>query len=409
MDRQLEIGLSLSLSGEFAAMGRQAEAAVRLFVSDTNAGGGLVIGGERYELTLKCLDDQSRQDKAAELYQLLCCEDRAGLVFGPYSSGLARVAATITEKAGKLLINHGGADDDLHRRGYRLIVSVLTPASEYMSGLVRLLATLKFWRKRVAIVSSRSPFAQAVAGGIERACAERNPRRRGVRVRLKYTGNIESDHVPELIGRALRRNRINVLLSAGSYQHDLAAMRIAASPSFSIPVLGCVGAGVERFRSDLGEDAEGIIGPSQWEEGVETQPLIGPSPREFVRRMHEHCPGGVDYPAAQIYAAGLVTIAAIKRADSLDPEAWRRAFSDLRTSTLFGDFAIDGASGRQTGHRMLLVQWHGGRKTIIEPRESADAGELELPSGWRMILGALRFGLSRGSSDNHTEDGDDPG
>ena len=35
---KITIGLSLSLSGEYAAMGREAETAIRLFIADANAG-----------------------------------------------------------------------------------------------------------------------------------------------------------------------------------------------------------------------------------------------------------------------------------------------------------------------------------------------------------------------------------
>ena len=171
MAHKLTIGLSLSLSGEYASMGRQAEAAMRLFVSDTNAGGGIRIGGRRHELAIECIDDQSRRERTAEIYRMLCFERRVEVIFGPYSSALARVAAPVVEAAGMVMVNHGGASDDLYERGHRMIVGILTPASEYLTGAARLVGTLKFWRKRVAIISSRGRFARIVAGGFERACA----------------------------------------------------------------------------------------------------------------------------------------------------------------------------------------------------------------------------------------------
>ena len=408
MAQKLTIGLSLSLSGEYAAMGRQAEVALRLFVGDTNAGGGIVAAGQRYELALECIDDNSRRDRVAQIYRVLCFERRVDLVFGPYSSGLTRVAAPLADQAGMVLVNHGGADDDLHSRAYPMVFGVLTPASEYMTAMVRLLTTLKFWRKRVAIFSSGSPFARAVAGGVERACAERRARRRGVRICLKFAGSFAPAPTTERLARALRRNRINILLSAGSYAHDLAMMRLGVSPQLNIPVLGCIAAGVAGFHDDLSEDAEGIVGPSQWEEDVQVTPAIGPTPAEFVRRMRTQSAGAVDYPAAQIYAAGLVTAAAIRAADSPDQERLRRAFPDLRTSTFFGDFAIERATGRQTGHRMLLVQWHGGRKVIIEPEPIDDSGSLELPSGWRLLFGSQWARLRRrGDESDRAHERDD--
>ena len=204
---------------------------------------------------------------------------------------------------------------------------------------------------------------------------------------MKYTGTFDRDRTPDLLVRALRRNRINAFVSVGGYEHDLAMMRVAAAEHLNIPVLGCVAAGVDRFGFDLGAAAEGIVGPSQWEPELELRPETGPSPAEFARRMGAVA-GACDYPAAQIYAAGLLTAAALRAADSPAPARLRAAFADLRTTTLFGAFAINRVTGQQLEHQMLLVQWHEGRKHIIGPDEQSADGDLELPSGWRLLLGS---------------------
>jgi branched-chain amino acid transport system substrate-binding protein len=384
MVRDLTIGLSLSLTGKYAAMGRQAEAALRCFVADTNANGGLAIAGARHFLALDCFDDSSRADRAREIYRELCFTQPRDLVFGPYSSGLTRAVAPLAEQSGRVMVNHGGADDALHAQGYRMLVSVLTPASAYLLGFVELLATLKFWRKRLALATTRTPFATAIADGLEHAVATRRAWIHGVRLRLKYAGPFDPARTPELLVRALRRNRINALVSVGSYEHDLAMMRLATARHLNIPVLGCVAAGLDRFHDDLGDDAEGIVGPSQWERDFTIRPELGPSSAEFVQRMNA-AGGACDYPAAQIYAAGLLTLAAIPACDSLDQPRLRAAFADLRTSTFFGDFALDRETGRQLGHKMLLIQWHEGHKQLIDPN-SEDAGELEFPVAWRLLM-----------------------
>ena len=150
---KLTIGLSLSLSGRYAAMGCQAESALRLFAADTNAAGGIEISGQRYDIALECADDQGDQRHAASIYRELSSSRQVNLLFSPYGSALTRAAAPIAEAAGLLFVNHGGADDGLYQRAYRMLVGVLTPASGYMTELARLISNLKFWRKRVAIVS----------------------------------------------------------------------------------------------------------------------------------------------------------------------------------------------------------------------------------------------------------------
>ncbi len=376
-------------------MGSQAESALRLFVAETNAGGGIEIKGQRHRIELQCVDDRGEQRRAASIYQELCATHKADLLFGPYGSGLVRLTAPIAENAGLLYVNHGGADERIYQRGYRLLVGVLTPASRYMTELIQLVSSLKFWRKRVAIVAADSPFATAVAQGAERACAQRSIRRRGTRIRVKFRGRFDQQFDGGHFYRVLRRNRINVLLSVGSYQHDVDVMRFASAEPLSIPVLGCVAAGINQFSADLGSKAEGIIGPAQWDPSLQVRPLLGPTPTEFVARFRALCGCEPDYPAAQAYAAGLLTITAVRAANSLESARVREAFSRLRTSTLFGDFAIEPVSGEQVAHRMLVVQWHQGRKVIIRPEPTLDLVELEFPPGWRLLLGSLRNVLMR--------------
>jgi branched-chain amino acid transport system substrate-binding protein len=403
---KIRFGLSLSLSGRYAAMGRQAEAALRVFAATTNDRGGIRVGGEPRDVELVCVDDRSDAARAVEIYRSLCFEDPCDLTIGPYSSLLARAAAPVASEAGRVFVNHGGADDELYSRGDRMIVGVLSPASSYMAGFVRLLAVLKFWRKRVAIVAAPTPFARAVSGGVERECEERYARRRRVKIRVKWNAQFDPVASPAKLFPALKRNRVNAVVSAGSYAHDLAVVRAIVAANLNVPVLGCVAAGVSVFGADLGAEAAGIVGPSQWEESLTITPELGLSTREFLRAIRPALRGeSPDYTAAQAYAAGALAVGAIERAGSLDQASIRDAFSDLRTTTLFGDFQIDRVSGRQVGHRMLLVQWHEGRKLVIEPESHAETGEIEFPSGWKLILaGVEMLKLNRDRDDQDEEE-----
>ena len=360
MAKRITIGLSLSLTGEYAAMGRQAEAALRLLVADLNAAAGVRVGGEFREVALECIDDASDAQRCAEIYRALVAERRVDLLLGPYSSGLVRAAAPIAEEARMVLVNHGGAADDLYEHGYGMIVGVLSPASGYLTGFVGLLATLKFWRKRLAIVAQSLPFAGAVASGVERAATERAARRRGVRVRVKWNGEFDSVTTPPNLFPALARNRVNALVSAGSFAHDVAVIRAVTASELNIPVLACVAAGVERFGIELGEHAEGIVGPSQWEEGTQFKPEIGPDAAAFARRMHA-AGAACDYVAAQAFAAAYtaaygsapelhgakaydgaqVMIAALKACGACTGLSLANAIRAVHYSGLLGDFAYD--------------------------------------------------------------------
>jgi len=393
MIKPIRLGLSLSLSGAYAAMGRQAEAALRLAVSDINQGGGIRVGGAQSRpVVMECLDDASDPARCAEIYRQLCFTNPVDILLGPYSSRLARAAAPIAGDARRVMINHGGADDELYARGDRTIVAVLSCASDYMARVVPLLAALKMWRKRLAIIAAPTPFAKSVARGVENACAERTAKRGGVRIRVKYSARFDPEAMRETLIPALARNRVNAVVSAGDFTHDVGVIRMLATSHLYIPVLSCVAAGVEDFGRELGDLAEGVVGPSQWEAQARITPELGPSPEEFEKRFAAEYPRiACDYPAAQAYAAAIVAKAAIEISGALDQMKLREAFSDMKTSTLFGDFQIDRVTGRQIAHQILLVQWHGGRKVIIDPEIHAETGEMNLPSGFSLILASFRI------------------
>ena len=57
---------------------------------------------------------------------------------------------------------------------------------------------------------------------------------------------------------------------------------------------------------------------------------------------------------------------------------------------------------------MLLVQWHRGRKVLIDAEPDPNAGAIEFPSGWRMVLASMHyFGLSRDNRDAELEVADE--
>lgn len=57
---------------------------------------------------------------------------------------------------------------------------------------------------------------------------------------------------------------------------------------------------------------------------------------------------------------------------------------------------------------MLLVQWHGGQKVVIDPEAHVETGTLEFPTGWRLIVASLqKFKLTRREDDEENDEHDD--
>jgi ABC-type branched-subunit amino acid transport system substrate-binding protein len=73
--------------------------------------------------------------------------------------------------------------------------------------------------------------------------------------------------------------------------------------------LAAVAAGISAFGRELGEAAEGVLGPVQWWPSADA-PKIGPSGTNFVIQYRRRTGREPSYPAAQAAAAGYLAHAA---------------------------------------------------------------------------------------------------
>ena len=115
-------------------------AGLQAWADDVNRSGGIVVGcrGAGAQISVIHHDDASKPDQAKQITDRLITQDRVDLLFGPYSSVLSRAAAEVAEFHHRLIWNQGGASDDIYQQGYRCVVGILTPASQYLTGLLPL-------------------------------------------------------------------------------------------------------------------------------------------------------------------------------------------------------------------------------------------------------------------------------
>jgi len=354
-------GVSLSLSGGFRLQGQEGLDALQLWADHIQRAGGMVVGpsGPRLPLRLTVLDDGSRAERARENVLRLLTEDRVDLLLGPYSSGLTRAVAPLAAAHGKILWNHGGSSDAIADEGWRHLVSVPSPASDYLRALPLLVKRQDPTVTRMSVVHAESgTFATHVARGVTEAA-------KAAAIDVVRLIPFESPlrDARALLGDALA-GEPDLLVGAGSFQDDVTMVR-RRDLLGGVKRLAFVGAGLEAFYEQVGDLAEDVIGPSQWEPAAHDPPHTGPTAEwfcaEFERRFHRR-PG---YPAAQAFALGVVIMECLRRAESLEDEALLSAARDLDTTTLYGRFLLDPVTARQIGHRVLLVQWRNRRKVVI--------------------------------------------
>ena len=372
----IKAGISVSLTGQFQTQGRQALAGLQAWADDVNRAGGIGLGHHRRPVELVHYDDASLAAGAAAATCRLIEEDRVDLIFGPYSSGLARAASAVTAQYQQVMWNQGGADA-MYRPGCR-IVGILSGARQYLMALPGMVRRADSTAGAFAILRcAEGEFPKLVSGGLNSVARSQG----FTRVMYQEFPPDQTDF--SALAEEVVHANPDLLLVVGRIRNDIAIAKTLVNgwkrqPTARPRATAVVAAGIDRFRSELGADAEGFIGPSQWEPplpGTDWQrpdSYFGPTPAQVLESLARAGDAGglpVDYPMAQAYAAGLVAERCVLEAGSLDPAKLWQAAGELEFHTFFGKFKIHPSVGWQVGHSMPLVQWQQGRKVVIWPQQ----------------------------------------
>jgi branched-chain amino acid transport system substrate-binding protein len=361
---EVAVGLSISLTGKFRPLGQQALQGIRLWQSYINAQGGIAVrNGEKRSVRLVWYDDHSQISFARKnVFQLLRA-DQIDILLGPYSSSLTMSVAEIAEEHKKVLWNYGGSSDDIFSHGWRRLVGIASPASDYLRALPHWLAEEHRALRRICVLySAGGTFGWQVARGILESVLVVA----GQSVELvPINSYVEND---DSILRTLFDIDPEVVVLAVPFPYELGIMRTRQHWPRTVRVVAAVAAGIGDFSAELAQIADGVLGPSQWEPGVTFPNVTGPASDWFLDSFQKQFGRPPDYIAAGSFATGLVLTECIRQAASLDDEKLRSTASDLDCNTLYGRFRIDSRTGIQTGHRVLLIRWQGGHKVVLPSR-----------------------------------------
>jgi branched-chain amino acid transport system substrate-binding protein len=278
---------------------------------------------------------------------------------GPYSSPITNAASTVSEKYKKVMMASLAATTSIWERGYKYLFMAVSPAEVYLEGLVEL--AVERGLKTIAVINEDTLFSKAAAKGtIELA------KQKGMQVVFHEAypkGTI--DFTAILI-------KIKVLnpdvLAAGSYFDDaVATTRQMKELDVNPRMYGVtVGGDLPEFYQLLGKTAEFVYGSSQWEKH-----LPFPGIKDFVTNYEKMWNREPVYHSAAAYGACQIFGDAIERANSLESDKIREQLLKLKTTTAFGEYAVD-ERGFQIAHKMVVHQWQNGKKVTVWPANVSD-------------------------------------
>jgi branched-chain amino acid transport system substrate-binding protein len=352
----IRVGVTASLTGAYAAPGSKLLAGIKMWEHDLNARGALL--GREVEIVY--YDDKSDPATSARLYERLISNDRVDLLIGPYSSDVTLAASSVAERHNIPMVSGSAAATEGWTRGYRNIFQVDTPADRYMDLLIESASNAGL--TSIALAYAGTDFPREVARGVRTKAAAA-----GMKLVFDEEYHEDSTDFTDLVQRIKATSPDLVI--GGTYLSDsIAIVREAKRQNFLPKALAfTVGPALVEFGTELGADADGILGVVAWMRGGNV-----PMAYDFSFRYKEMNGRNAGVHAAYGYAAGQVLEAAVRLADSLDRNAVREQLREMKFGSLLGRYRVDD-SGKQLAKKTFVMQWQNGKRLLVLPAQRKES------------------------------------
>jgi branched-chain amino acid transport system substrate-binding protein len=350
----IRIGLSVSLTGGVAPIGKQVLSALQIWRDDTNAKGGLL--GRPIELVF--YDDQSNPGNVPGLYTKLIDVDKVDLLIGPYATNMVAPSIPILMQYHKTSIGilANAANSKFHYDQYfSMLPTGPEPQKSFAYGFFQLAAAQNPRPKTVAIVAADAEFAQNAADGARQSIKEIG----GFETVLdtKYPPTT-TDYTPVM--RAVQALNPDIVYVAAYPPDSVGIVRAANEIGLAPKMFGgtFIGLLVTPIKVQLGPLMNGIVNNEVF---LPAKSLVFPGTSELLAKYQEGAKSqGIDpmgwafVPIA--YAAGQTlaqAVEATKGTDQVAIAAWLRSHT---IHTVVGDITF-GKDGEWAKSRVFFTQF----------------------------------------------------
>jgi len=367
------LGSAISLTGRYSTNGIHTQNGYELAAQLINEGGGVTVGGESYQIEIVYYDDESTPARGAQLAERLISQDGIEFMLGPYSSGLTKAIAPVTEQHGVPMVEAEGASRSLFTQGYRYLFAVLSTSEQYLASAIDLAAGQAEAEGRdpseirVALAFENDPFSQDVRAGVMEDAA-------GYGMQIVIDDSLPadlSDMTPTLL--KVIAESPDLLIISGHSKGATTAARQIGELGVEVPMIAMTHCDAAKITENFPAAAEGILCATQWSPTLTYSDEMFGSARDFsdlFQATYEGYDAGVPYQSAQAAAAVMVFADAFERADSFDQDAVRDALSETDMQTFYGGIRFSEA-GNNIAKPMVLWQIQDNQYQVVAPPEWA--------------------------------------
>jgi branched-chain amino acid transport system substrate-binding protein len=375
----INIGASLSLTGDFSADGQAFKQGYLLWVKDVNAAGGIL--GRQVKLTI--LDDRSDSNQVVTNYQTLINTDHVDLTFGPFSSLLTAPASAVAARNGYAFVEGAGGGPSVFEtqanQADHNVFDVSLPVADELLPFVSYIQSLgpaKDKTLTAAFPSADDPFATPPV-----QLAEAKLKALGVKVVYSQVFPEEtSSYKPQADIVAGKKPDI-VVLGSTDVPTVAAFMNEFAQVHFT-PKLFIAAAGPDQGSSFIDQikpaaNATGMMVPNGWYPGyanAASEKMVA----EYVASHPGSTAASVNADVAEAYSVGQVVAQAITAVGSVDNAkiiAYLHGGHTLQT--VQGQVKFD-SLGENANAASFVFQWQDNGSKFVQVLPAGKPGSVPI-------------------------------
>lgn len=354
----IRIGAVQPLTGPQSHLGKDNENGTRMALDDANAK-GLIIGGQPVRFELVSQDDQA-DPRAATIVAQKMADARVSGVIGHLNSGTSIPASRIYHEAGIVQISPSATNPKFTQQGYKTAFRVM-PNDIQQGSVLGVFSVQKLAAAKIAIIDDRTAYGQGLADQFEMAAKKAG----ATIVAREFTTDKSTDFMAVLT--AIKGKNADLIFFGGMDAQGGPMLKQLRSLAIKSKFLTGDGGSTPEFIKLAGVDAaEGAYSSLP---GLPIEKM--PGGQDFAKRFTEKY-GEIQLYAPYCYDAVTVMIAAMKKAESVDPAKYQPALATIKHEGVTAKIAFDEKGDIQNG-AITLYQVKNGKWSVVETVGGADS------------------------------------
>lgn len=368
-DKPLRIGFSMARTGMLANATPSQMNTYELWREQTNAKGGMDVGGVRRKVEFVVFDDQSKPEQAVRIYEKLITDDKVDLLLAPWGTPFHLAIAPVLEKFKFPMVGNTAASVALRqvKPGY-----IWFPTSAIPDRIgAELTAMLKPQNvKSVAVLSNVLPFTKEIKNFLE-------PELKKAGIEIKVSTEYPPD-ISDMTSTLTQIKQANVdAVLALAYPGDSVlyakqAKELGLNQPFQFVAIGPSDA---FFPKAVGaSSAEGVVTIAHWSPRAEwkgSQAFYD----AYVKKFGED----PDYLNSALAWMSLEILETTVAKTGLDKAKMRDMISSSTFDTINGKVKFEGVQNVITP--TAFVQTQKGKLQLVWPASMASS-KFEAKKGW---------------------------